>query len=73
MFSTWVGSAEDSEALARALEAHLNEYAQTVITVSYAVADLHYALAVYSPIDTTGSAGEEAAVAVAENIIDSAK
>jgi hypothetical protein len=72
MFRTWTGAAEDGESLARLLEAHLNEYAEVVISVGYTVSDQHYALAVYTPVDTAATEGEEAAVAVAEQIIDGA-
>jgi hypothetical protein len=70
MYKAWTGSAEDAESLARALEAHLNEFADEVYSVGYAVTDRHHALAVYRAIDSIGST--ERAVAVAESIIDEA-
>jgi hypothetical protein len=72
MYRTWTASAQDAESLARALEIHLNEFADAVLSVSYAVSQAHYVLVVYTPIDPTRLAEDEAAVAVAEQIIDSA-
>jgi hypothetical protein len=69
-FETWTSCNHDAESLARALEAHLNEFAERVISVAYAVTDLHYVLAVYEPVDAASSIAEEAAVTVAEQIID---
>ena len=70
MYRTWTGSAADAETVARSLEAHLNEYAEHVISVSYAVGEGHYVLAVYTPVEITGTASQEAAVEIAEEIID---
>jgi hypothetical protein len=70
MFKAWTSSAANGESLARDLEAHLNEHADEVISVSYAVETDHYVLAVYRPVDSGGQ--EEAAVAYAEHIIDEA-
>ncbi len=72
MYKTWCGSAEGADEVSRDLEGHLNEYAGEVLSVSYAVTDRHYVLAVYKPVEMTGSAREEAAVTVAEKIIDQA-
>jgi hypothetical protein len=72
VFKTWTGSAESAEALARSLEAHLNEFAEHVVSVSYVIEDGHHVFAVYEQIDMTGNAAEEAAVSVAEQIIDEA-
>jgi hypothetical protein len=69
MYKTWVSSAADAETLARDLEVHLNEFASEVISVSYAVSNVHSVLAVYRDIDHS----TEAAVAVAEQIIDGAQ
>lgn len=69
-FETWTSCSDNAESLARALEAHLNEFAATVISVAYAVTDVHHVLAVYEPIDAASTAAEEAAVTVAEQIID---
>lgn len=69
-YQTWTACDRDAEALARALEAHLNEFAERVISVAYAVTDQHYVLAVYEPVDTVLTDEEEAAVTVAEQIID---
>lgn len=70
MYKTWTTSAGDAEAVARGLEAHLNEYADEVVSVCYAVTDRHHVLAVYRPVEPAGHGREEAAVAVAEQIID---
>lgn len=69
-FETWTSCSGDAESLARALEAHLNEFAERVISVAYAVTDTHFVLAVYEPVDSASTAAEEAAVTVAEQIID---
>ncbi len=69
-FETWTSCNRDAESLARALEAHLNEFAERVISVAYAVTDMHYVLAVYEPVVAVPMAAEEAAVTVAEQIID---
>jgi hypothetical protein len=70
MFKAWATSAPDGQTLARAVEAHLNEYADEVVSVAYAVTDRHHILAVYRPLDAAPGLGEEAAVAVAEQIIE---
>lgn len=70
MFKSWYGSAGEMEILARQLEAHLNEFAEEVISVSYAVSGSHYVLAVYRELDV--SSEQEQAVSVAEQIIDDA-
>ena len=72
MYKTWTGQSDDMDTLARNLEAHLNEYADEVVSVSYAVAGAHYVLAVYREIEMASDAREEAAVTVAEQIIDEA-
>lgn len=69
-YQTWTASDRDVEALARALEAHLNEFADQVISVSYAVTDVHHVLVVYEPVEIVHAGEEEAAVTVAEHIID---
>ncbi|HLJ68894.1 MAG TPA: hypothetical protein VKX16_16175 [Chloroflexota bacterium] len=68
MYRTWTASAEDAESLARALEAHLNEFAEEVISVGYAVTGSHHVLAVYRELEGSLQAG--AVVAVAEQILD---
>jgi len=70
MYKTWTASADDGESVARGLEAHLNEFAEEVVSVCYAVAGQHHVLAVYRPLEPTIRGQEEAAVAVAEQIID---
>lgn len=70
MYKTWSISAEDAETLERGLDAYLNEYVGKLISVSYAVTDRHYALVVYEPVDIEGTAGEEAAVSAAEEILE---
>lgn len=71
MYRTWTGSAEDAITVARALEVHLNEYAEEIVSVSYAVSGAHHVLAVYREIEALGHE-EEAAVTVAEEILDEA-
>lgn len=73
MFKAWTSSAQDGESLARHLEAHLNEHAHEVLSVSYAVAREHHVLAVYRPIEPMDPEQTEAAVSAAETIIDQAQ
>jgi hypothetical protein len=73
MFKTWVASEEDAETLARNLESHLNEFASEVISVAYSVDEIHHVLAVYRDIDLSLGEPAEAAVTVAEQIIDGAQ
>ncbi|GAC1403354.1 MAG: hypothetical protein NVSMB52_17360 [Chloroflexota bacterium] len=73
MYKTWTFSADNSDVLARALEAHLNEFAQEVVDVSYAISDRHYVLATYIEIILPGAPAEGGAVAVAEQILDEAQ
>jgi uncharacterized lipoprotein YehR (DUF1307 family) len=70
MFKAWNASAHDGHLLARQLEAHLNEYAAEVVSVSYCVADEHFALVVYRPVETIEAATELAAIESAELIIE---
>jgi hypothetical protein len=70
MFKTWTTSAADAETAARDLEAHLNEFAEEVISVAYAVERGHHVLAVYREIEPMA---DGAVVAVAEQIIDHAQ
>ena len=70
MFKSWTTSADDADTLARNVEAHLNEHADEVLSVSYAVADKHRALVVYRPIEAALGAPAEAAVTVAEHILE---
>ncbi|MGI8826966.1 MAG: hypothetical protein ACR2JC_15240 [Chloroflexota bacterium] len=72
MYKTWTGEAANAESLARNLEAHLNEHAAEVIAVSYAVAGSHHVLAVYRELDGALDVHEEAAVTLAEQIIEEA-
>lgn len=69
MYRTWTASGSDAQSVARELEAHLNEYADSVVSISYAVDGEHHVLVVYTPIEMTAIT-EESAVAVAEHIID---
>ena len=73
MFQVWTGSSHDPAALARQLEAHLNEFAAEVVSVSYSVAGKHFALAVYRPIETWPDDSMEAAVSIAEEIVADAQ
>lgn len=73
MYKTWGTSAEDVETLERAVDSFLNEYVGTLISVSYAVSERQYVLVVYEPVDIEGTAGEEAAVTAAEEILEQAE
>jgi hypothetical protein len=73
MYRTWVFSAPDAESLARNLEIHINEFADEVVSVSYSVHTDHHVLVVYRAIETTSRERQEAAVSVAEHIIDEAQ
>jgi hypothetical protein len=71
MYRSWTCSGPDGESVARALEAHLNEFAGEIVSVSYAVDESHYVLVVYRAIaglDETPAI----AVAEAEQILDHA-
>lgn len=69
MYKTWSTSAGDAGNLAQSLEAHLNEFAEDIVSVSYAVDGEHHVLVVYRPVEITLESADEA-VAVAEQIID---
>lgn len=73
MYRTWVFSADEAEFLARSLEIHINEFADEIVSVSYSVDSRHHVLLVYREIDTTNVERAEAAVSVAEHIIDEAQ
>lgn len=73
MFKTWTASAGDGESLSRELEVHLNEFADEVISVAYAVSDRHHVLAVYRPVELSIEDRQEVAVSVAEHIIEGAQ
>ena len=74
MFKTWTGSDEDPESLARAVEGHLNEFAQVVVSVGYAIADTrHHVLLVYEGVEAAQDDRMEAAVSIAEEIVEEAQ
>jgi hypothetical protein len=73
MYKAWSASAEDGRTLARGLEAHLNEFAHEVVSVSYAIDKDHHVLAVYRPVEPDVVPAKEAAVTFAEQIIDKAQ
>ncbi len=73
MYKAWSASAQDVGTLARGLEAHLNEFAYEVVSVSYAIDKHHHVLAVYRPLEPDIGDSHEVAVSVAEQIIDSAQ
>jgi hypothetical protein len=73
MFKTWTASSSDVESLSRELEVHLNEFADEVISVAYAVTDRHYVLAVYRAVELSIEDRQEVAVSVAEHIIEGAQ
>lgn len=70
MYKAWHGSGDDMSVVTRRLEAHLNEFAEEVISVSYAISTGHHILAVYRTVEVADT--ESAAVVAAEEIIDGA-
>jgi hypothetical protein len=70
MFKAWTASSRDIESLARDLEAHLNEFADEVVSVAYSVTDRHHVLALYKQIELFSDDRQEVAVAEAEHIIE---
>lgn len=70
MFKTWTRSSRDIESLTRDLEAHLNEFADEVVSVSYAVTDYHHVLAVYRLVELSTDSQREVAVVEAEHLIE---
>ena len=71
MFRAYTATAASAELLARQLEAHLNEYASEVVSVSYSVeAQVHRVLAVYVELETGDVA--EAALAAVEEVLEEA-
>ncbi len=73
MFKTWTASDDDLETLARALEGHLNEFAQEVVSLGYAIAEKHYVIVVYRVVEPAQNDRQEAAVSVAEEIVERAQ
>lgn len=74
MFKTWTASDEDAESLAREVEGHLNEFAERVISVGYAVAEgRHHAMVVYEAVAPSEDGHMEAAVSIAEDIVERAQ
>ena len=73
MFKTWTASDDDPQALARALEGHLNEFALDVVSVGYAVAEKHFVMVVYRQVEAAQDDRQEAAVSLAEEIVEQAQ
>ncbi len=74
MFKTWTASDEDPETLARAVEGHLNEFAEEVVSVGYAVsANVHHVLVVYRPVEVSRDGPIEAALSIVEEIVELAQ
>jgi hypothetical protein len=74
MFKTWTDSNDELESLAQSLEGHLNEYADEVISVGYAVSEgRHFVIAVYRAVEANGDRRMEAAVDLAEDILEEAQ
>lgn len=74
MFLTYTNSDTDAVTLARNLAAHLNEFAERVISVSYSVSEgQHYVLAVYEEVTASDDGRMEAAVSLAEDIVEQAQ
>jgi hypothetical protein len=70
MYKAWNASATSGALLARQLEAHLNEHASEVLSVSYSVAGEHFVLVVYRPVEIWEAATELAAIESATHIIE---
>ncbi len=70
MFKTWAASSREIESLTRDLEAHLNEFADEVVSVAYAVTDRHHVLALYKQVEPSIDDRQEVAVTEAEHIIE---
>ncbi len=74
MFKTWTASHADAVALAEILEAYLNEFAEKVISVGYAVTDeQHQVMVVYQVLESAKDDRMEAAVTLAEDIVGQAQ
>ncbi|HEY8685808.1 MAG TPA: hypothetical protein VIO57_09395 [Chloroflexota bacterium] len=72
MFKTWTASSREIESLTRDMEAHLNEFADEVVSVGYAVTDRHHVLALYKSVELSSDDRQEVAVTEAEHIIEGA-
>ena len=60
--------------MARAIESHLNEFAERVLSVGYAIdGTRHHALVVYEALEPAVDSRMEAAVSVAEAIVEEAQ
>jgi len=71
MFKTWTASDDDAQKLARAVEGHLNEFVEEVVSVGYAIAeDRHHVLVVYRSMEASHEGRMEAAVSIAEGIVE---
>ena len=73
MFKAWAHSDVDRDSLVKELEHHLNEHAEEVISVSFAVSGGFHVLAVYREVESGLEGAAEAAVDVAEEIIEQAQ
>lgn len=73
MFKTYAASSRQIDSLTRDLEAHLNEFADEVVSVAYAVNDRHHVLAVYKTLELSIEDSQEVAVSEAEHIIEGAQ
>ncbi len=72
MYKAWWCSAPAGETLAKLVEAHLNEFADEVISVAYSISDEHNVLAIYREIAESHESEMEASVSIAEQILDEA-
>ena len=59
--------------MARAVEGHFNEFAEKVINVSYAIGGRHFVMVVYRQVEAAQNDRQEAAVSVAEEIVEQAQ
>ncbi len=74
MLKTWTASHHDAAALAEILEAYLNEFAETVLSVGYAVTDeRHQVMVVYQVLEAAKDDRTEAAVTLAVDIVEQAQ
>mgnify|MGYP007001847817 CR=1 FL=1 len=75
MFKTWTATDDDLDTMARAVEGHLNEFAEEVVSVSYAIAEAkHHVLVVHRPVNLDlNDEAMEAVLTVAEEIVEQAQ
>lgn len=70
MYRAWTASADDPEELARAVEVHLNEFAEEIISVAYAVDRNHHVFVVYRPIEVEVAEAAAEVLATADALLE---